>query len=414
VSVDTLKVRDAKDVEDVVRAAIASEQPLEIIGHGSKRLIGQPMVTNALLDVSALNAVTSYEPNELIITVQAGAPLADVESLIDSRNQQFAFEPINTAPLLGAPDVGTIGGMIGAGLAGPRRIKAGGVRDHLLGAHGVSGYGDSFKAGGRVVKNVTGYDLCKLLAGSWGTLAVMTEVTLKVMPRPESERTLVLRGLDDAAANRAMTAALGSPFDVSGAAHVPSSAFPAEGSALGGLGYQREPLTLLRLEGISASAAHRASALAKFLAPFGAAQIVEDTTSAAIWRSIRDVEPFAAGGALGAWPVWRIICPPASGGGLGERLSRDTGGDVIYDWGGGLIWAALPPKPGADANLVRQRVNAVGGHATLMRASDETRRNVEVFHPQPGGLARLSERVRQSFDPKSILNRGRMIRESAT
>ena len=191
-TVDTLKVRDAKDVEEVVRAAIASEQPLEIIGHGTRRAIGHPMATNAVLDLSALNAVTSYEPNELIITVQAGAPLADVQSLIDSKNQQFAFEPMDTSALLGASGNGTIGGMIGAGLAGPRRIRAGGARDHLLGAHAVSGFGDSFKTGGRVVKNVTGYDLCKLLAGSWGTLAVMTEVTLKVMPKPESERTLVL------------------------------------------------------------------------------------------------------------------------------------------------------------------------------------------------------------------------------
>ena len=258
---DTLKVRDAKDVEQVVRAALASEQPLEIIGHGSKRAIGQPMATNALLDLSALNAVTSYEPNELIITVQAGAPLADVLSLIDSKNQQFAFEPMNTSQLLGTPNIGTIGGMIGAGLAGPRRIKAGGARDHLLGAHAVSGFGDSFKAGGRVVKNVTGYDLCKLLAGSWGTLAVMTEVTLKVMPRAESERTLVLRGLDDLAANRAMTAALGSPFDVSGAAHVPNSAFRAAQGALADLGSPRQAVTLLRLEGITASAAHRAASL---------------------------------------------------------------------------------------------------------------------------------------------------------
>jgi glycolate oxidase FAD binding subunit len=411
--VDTPKVRDAKDVEQVVRAAIASEQPLEIIGHGTKRLIGQPMATNALLDLSALNAVTSYEPNELIITVQAGAPLADVKSLIDSRNQQFAFEPIETAPLLGTPNLGTIGGMIGAGLAGPRRIKAGGARDHLLGAHAVSGFGDSFKAGGRVVKNVTGYDLCKLLAGSWGTLAVMTEVTLKVMPRPESERTLVLQGLDDVTANRAMTAALGSPFDVSGAAHVPNSVFRTAGSGLGDLESQRQAVTLLRLEGTAASAAHRAAALAKALSPFGAAQILEDAASAAAWSSIRDVQPFAANGALGAWPVWRIVCPPASGGALGERLARDTGGDVIYDWGGGLIWAALPPKPDAQAALVRQRVNAAGGHATLLRASDEVRRNVDVFHPQPGGLAGLSERVRQGFDPKAILNRGRLTRGSA-
>jgi glycolate oxidase FAD binding subunit len=412
--VDTLKVRDAKDVEDAVQAAIASEQPLEIIGNGSKRLIGQPMATNALLDLSSLNAVTSYEPNELIITVQAGAPVADVQSLIDSRNQQFAFEPIDTAPLLGTANQATIGGMIGAGLAGPRRIKAGGARDHLLGAHGVSGFGDSFKAGGRVVKNVTGYDLCKLLAGSWGTLAVITEVTLKVMPRPESERTLVLRGLDAARANRTMTAALGSPFDVSGAAHVPGSVFHVAATELGDLGSPGEAVTLLRLEGILASVVHRAAALGKLLAPFGVAQVLEDAASAAVWSSVRDVVPFAAIGALGAWPVWRIVCPPASGGTLGRGLARDTGGDVIYDWGGGLIWAALPPRPDAQVALVRQRVNAVGGHATLVRGSDELRRNVDVFHPQPAGLAALSERVRQSFDPKNILNRGRMSRNSAT
>jgi glycolate oxidase FAD binding subunit len=408
--VDTLKVRDAKDVEQVVRAAIASEQPLEIVGHGSKRLIGQPMATNALLDLSDLNAVTAYEPNELIITVQAGAPLADVQSLIDCKNQLFAFEPMDTSVLLGTPAIGTIGGMIAAGLAGPRRIRAGGARDHLLGAYAVSGFGDSFKTGGRVVKNVTGYDLCKLLAGSWGTLAVMTEVTLKVMPKPESERTLVLRGLNDVTANRAMTAALGSPFDVSAAAHVPNSAFRAGVGALADLGSPQQPVTLLRLEGIVASVAARADSLGQTLAPFGGVEILADTASATVWSSIRDVQPFAASGALGGWPVWRIVCPPAAGGALGQALARDSGGDVIYDWGGGLIWAALPPRPDAQAAMVRQRVDAAGGHATLIRASEQVRRAVDVFHPQAGGVAALGERVRHSFDPKNILNRGRLTR----
>jgi glycolate oxidase FAD binding subunit len=408
--VDILKIRDGRDVETAVRAAIASEQPLEVIGHGSRRQIGQPMATNAVLDLSALNAVVSYEPNELIITVQAGAPLMDVMSLIDSKSQQFAFEPMDSAPLFGLTDTGTIGGMIGAGLAGPRRIKAGGARDHLLGAHAVSGFGDSFKTGGKVVKNVTGYDLCKLLAGSWGTLAVMTEVTLKVMPKPESERTLVLRGLDDLAANRAMTAALGSPFDVSGAAHVPASALAAEVPGLGALGSPRQAITLVRLEGIMASANHRAASLVQTLAPFGAAEIVEDAASGAAWQAVRDVLPFAANSALGAWPVWRIVCPPASGGALGQALARETGGDVIYDWGGGLIWAALPPKVDAQAALVRQRVGAAGGHATLLRAAEQVRRNVDVFQPQAAGVAALSERVRASFDPKRVLNRGRMVR----
>jgi glycolate oxidase FAD binding subunit len=411
-SVDTLKVRDAKDVEEVVRAAIANEQPLEIVGHGSKRGIGHAMATNAVLDLAALNAVTSYEPNELIITLQAGAPLADVLALIDAKNQQFAFEPMDTAPLLGTPVSGTIGGMIAAGLAGPRRIRAGGARDHLLGAHAVSGFGESFKTGGKVVKNVTGYDLCKLLAGSWGTLSVMTEVTLKVMPKPEAERTLLLRGLDDAAANKAMTAALGSPFDVSGAAHLPKSASRAGTDGLGDLAGEGEALTVLRLEGITASAAHRAGSLRELLAPFGPATLIEDAASAALWAAIRDVLPFAANGALGAWQVWRIVCPPASGAALGAELARETGGDVIYDWGGGLIWAALPPKGDAHAPAVRARANAAGGHATLIRATDDVRREVDVFHPQAPGIAALSERVRASFDPKTILNRGRLTRSA--
>ncbi len=406
-----LQIRDAADVEAAVRAAIASEQPLEIVGHGSKRSIGHAMATNAVLDVSALNAVTCYEPNELIITVQAGAPLADVLSLIDSKNQEFAFEPMDPAALLGARSGrGTVGGMIGAGLAGPRRIKAGGVRDHLLGVHAVSGFGDSFKAGGRVVKNVTGYDLCKLLAGSWGTLAVMTEVTLKVMPKAEAERTLVLRGLDDGAANRAMTAALGSPYDVSGAAHVPHSAVKAGQGALPGLASTGHGATLLRLEGISASVAHRASALAADLASFGTVELIKNAESAALWRDIRDVTPFAADGARGAWPVWRIVCPPASGGAFGQALARETGGEVIYDWGGGLIWAALPPSVDARAALLRQQLAAIGGHATLLRAEEGLQRTVDVFHPQAKGVAALAERVRQSFDPKSIFNRGRLTR----
>jgi glycolate oxidase FAD binding subunit len=408
--VDILKVSEARDVEQAVRSAIASEQPLEIIGHGSKRGIGQVMATNAVLDLSALNAVKSYEPNELIITLEAGVPLSDAIALIDSKNQQFAFEPVDTAPLLGGAARGTIGGMIAAGLAGPRRIKAGGARDHLLGAHAVSGFGDSFKTGGKVVKNVTGYDLCKLLSGSWGTLAVMTEVTLKVMPKPEIERTLVLRSLDDLAANPAMTKALGSPFDVSGAAHVPASSLRGGVKGLDQLGSPREAVTLLRLEGIAASVLHRAKALAETLKAFGTVEILEDAASAMVWSSIRDALPFAAGGPLGAWPIWRIVCPPASGGALGQQLARESGGDVIYDWGGGLIWAALPPASDAQAALVRRHVDAASGHATLLRASEEVRREVDVFHPQGAGLGALAERVRKSFDPKAVLNRGRMRR----
>ncbi len=411
---DTLKVRDAADVEQAVRAAIAGEQPLEIIGHGSKRMVGQPIATNAVLDLSALNAVTSYEPNELILTVQAGAPLADVLALLDAKNQQFSFEPMNTARLLGTPDVGTIGGMVSAGLAGPRRIQAGGARDHLLGVHAVSGFGESFKAGGRVVKNVTGYDVCKLITGAWGTLAVMTEVTLKVMPRAEAERTIVLRGLDDIDANKAMTAALGSPYDISGAAHLPGSALRTVQGLLGEIAAPDQSATLIRLEGITASAASRAGSLARLLQSYGTAEIIEDSQSSALWAEIRDVVPFAASGPRAMWPVWRIVCPPASGGKLGQEIAKRSQGEVVYDWGGGLIWAALPPSVDAQAPELRKLVDAAGGHATLIRGSEDVRRAIDVFHPQAAGVAALGDRVRKSFDPKTILNRGRMSRALVT
>lgn len=408
---DTLKVRDVKDVEQAVRDAIAAEQPLEIIGHGTKRAIGLPMATNALLDLSALNSVVLYEPNELVLTVQAGAPMADVLSLIDSKNQQFAFDPMDTSLLLGTPrGAGTIGGTVSAGLAGPRRIKVGGARDHLLGFHGVSGFGDSFKAGGRVVKNVTGYDVCKLLAGSWGTLSVMTEMTLKVMPKAESERTLILRGLDDITATRAMTAALGSSFDVSAASHLPGSKHRGAVDVFASIGSPETSATLIRLEGIGASVLDRAKSLSGKLSSFGQVSMIEDASSADLWAAIRDVAIFASTGPLGSWPVWRIVCPPASGGAFGQALARDTGGEVTYDWGGGLIWAALPSAPDAHASMLRERLKAIEGHATLIRATDQVRGAVDVFHPQRAGVAALGQRVKASFDPKNILNRGRMIR----
>ena len=408
----TLTPRDAKDVETAVRDAIGAGQPLEIMGHGTKRAIGHRCRTNALLDISALAGITSYEPNELILTVQPGAALHEVEQLLAAKNQEFAFEPMDTSALLGTPPQrGTVGGMIAAGLAGPRRVKAGGARDHLLGVAAVSGFGESFKAGGKVVKNVTGYDLCKLIAGSWGTLSVMTEVTLKVMPRAEDERTLVLRGLDAVAGGRAMGAALGSPYDVSAAAHVPASSWQGRG-ALSDLA-AGEAITLIRLEGIAASVAHRAGTLAAELKTFAPVGEIDGERSREVWRSIRDVTPFAAGGPLGAWPVWRIVCPPAAGLALGQQLARETGGDLIYDWGGGLIWAALPPAQDAHAATVRARAAAVGGHATLIRAAETMREMVDVFHPLEARVAALTARVKTSFDPSDLLNRGRLSRVAA-
>ena len=410
--VEMLKVRDARDVETAVREAIAAEQPLEIVGHGSKRDIGQPVAAGTVLDLSALNAVTSYEPHELIVTVQAGAPVADVIAMLDAKNQEFAFEPMDTSVLLGtAPGQGTIGGMIASGLSGPRRIRSGGVRDHLLGGHAISGFGDSFVAGSRVVKNVTGYDISKLLAGSWGTLAVVTEATIKLVPKSEAQATLVLRGLDDATANLAMVKAMGSSFDAAGAAHLPSSNQQAHDGVLAKAGAPGQALTLIRVEGIDVSVAERSRSLATLLSSFGTVETITDDDSAAIWAALRDVAPFGASSKLGGHVVWRIVCPPTAGAALGTAIKRETRGEVIYDWGGGLIWAALPPAADGHAATVRAHAAAAGGHAMLLRAPKEVRAATDVFHPQAPGVAALSRRLKHSFDPRHILNRGRMRRD---
>ena len=256
---DTLNPRDDKDVEEAVRWALAENKSLEIFGHGSKRAIGRPAQTDLTLDLSALSGVTLYEPEELVLTAKAGTPIAEIEALVASKNQQLAFEPMDYGPLLGGPaGRGTIGGVLAANVSGPRRIKAGAARDHFLGLTAVSGRGETFKSGGRVVKNVTGYDLCKLMAGSWGTLAVSTEVTIKTLPRPETEATVLVLGLDDAAAIRVLAAAMGSSCDVSGAAHLPAVAAAriSIAEAAGG----GRALTVLRLEGVLPSIAHRRAA----------------------------------------------------------------------------------------------------------------------------------------------------------
>jgi glycolate oxidase FAD binding subunit len=404
--VKILAIQEPGEIEEVIRVSMAARRTLEITGGGSKRAIGCPVGADAVLDLSALDRITLYEPEELVLTVQAGARLDAVAAVLAERNQELAFEPMDVSPLTGSSGSGTIGGMLSVGFAGPRRLKAGGPRDHFLGASAVSGHGETIKAGGRVVKNVTGYDMCKLLAGSWGTLAVMTEVTLKVMPRAESETTLVLSGLAEADAGRAMTAALGSPCDVSGAAHIPASALRGLGGRLGAL--DGRAATLLRVEGIAVSVASRADVLATTLSAFGAIERVEGVESAALWRAVRDVEPMALTGPLGAWAVWRIVCPPVAGCGLARELAGTCGGDALIDWGGGLVWLAVPPAPDAFASLVRGAAGAAGGHAMLFRAEETLRRQVPVFEPLPSGIAALNRGIKTNFDPLGILNPGRM------
>lgn len=393
--------RDVDDVRQLVADAAAAGTPLEVVGRGTKRGFGRPMQTAASLDLSGLTGITLYEADELVMTARAGTPLAEIEQALKDRSQRLAFEPMDMGPLYGAPEnAASIGGVFAANLSGPSRLRHGAARDHLLGLKAVNGEGEFFKTGGRVVKNVTGYDLCKLLTGSHGTLAAMTEVTFKVLPIPEKTRTVLIFGLDDARAREAMSAALGSPHEVISAAHLPASV--ARRSAVAYVAEAGRSVTAIRVEGPAPSADHRCKALRDELAPFGATEELHGMNSAKLWREVRDARPFVGDPRA----LWRLSVAPTEGPQAIARIARTVQAEWFYDWGGGLVWLAVPPSTDAGAATIRAALG--GGHATLIRADAAIRAAVPVFQPQPAPLAALARRVKESMDPKGILNPGRM------
>ena len=335
----------------------------------------------AVLSVAGLNGITLYEPGALTLVAQAGTPVADIEAALAQENQRLAFEPMDHRGLLGTTGKPTIGGVMAANVSGPRRISVGAARDFLLGVRFVDGQGVVVKNGGRVMKNVTGYDLVKVMAGSYGTLGVLSEISMKVLPRPETQATFVLHGLDDTTGVRAMAAALGSPFEVTGAAHDPA-----------------QKKTMLRIEGFATSM-YRLGRLRDLLGNMGAEITVSDEHKTAdAWTATRDVAAFSAT----QDDVWRVSCKPSDGPALAVRSQADA---WLYDWAGGLIWLRC-----AAGHDLRRKLGAFDGHATLVRADDETKARLGVFHPENSGVARLTSALRAKFDPKGLFNTGLMER----
>jgi glycolate oxidase FAD binding subunit len=352
-------------------------------GSGSKRGLGRPAAAAQTLSLAAFKGINLYEPEELILEAGAATPMADIEAAVAEKNQQLAFEPPDFSTVAGSGRAGTIGGILACNLSGPRRIKAGAARDHILGVTGVSGHGEVFKAGARVVKNVTGYDLPKLMAGSFGTLAAITSVTFKVLPRPETEETICLQGLSDGEAVKAMSLAMQSAAEVSGAAHVPGRG------------------TFLRLEGVAPSVAYRRDRLLSLF--HGWSTLLPEADSKALWRVVRDatVMELERDDCL-----WRISVPPMEGAAVTARIAETVAARWFYDWAGGLIWLAVPATEDAAAVAIRAAISS--GHATLFRAPAAVRNRVAVFQPQPAALAALARRVKAAFDPRGLLNPGRL------
>ncbi|WP_046865791.1 glycolate oxidase subunit GlcE [Microvirga massiliensis] len=387
-----LAPRDEQDLAAVIAGAAQNRTPLAVGGAGTKAAIGRPAQAEASLSVTALSGITLYEPAELVISARAGTPVAEVRRVLGERGQDLAFEPADYRALLGSRGEPTIGAVAAANLAGPRRIMAGSARDSLIGVRFVNGRGEVVKSGGRVMKNVTGLDLVKLMAGSWGTLGVLTEVTFKVLPKPERSSTLIFRGLEDRQAIAALCAAVASPFEVSGAAHLP---------ALDRLGAR----TLLRIEGFSVSVDYRIGEVRRLLKRCGSPDILEGRGAEALWQSVRDAtllsEPKDAA-------IWRISTAPTHGPDIVDAIAQSLDIRWYYDWSGGLIWVAASAEGDAGAAWIRDAVKASGGHATLVRAPTEVRAATDVFQPLDAAIHRLSVGIKAALDPAGILNPGRM------
>jgi glycolate oxidase FAD binding subunit len=393
------------ELRDTVAGALAERTPLEVMGRGTKRGLGRPVESRHILSTERLSGVDLYEPEELVMSAGAGTPLVEIEGMLAERGQELAFEPADYGALLGGePRRQTIGGVFACNLAGPRRIKGGAARDHLLGLQCVTGRGEAIKTGGRVVKNVTGYDLCKLLAGSYGTLAVLSRVTFKVLPRAETAATLLVSGGDERLLLGRLRRAMGTSSDVSGAALLPALA--AGRSTAQAVSLPGAMVAALRLEGPAPSVAYRLGELETALGGDGLRfERLDETDTSTLWREIRDVRLLAP-----QRPLWRLSIPPASADELAPWLAQ-LSLERLYDWAGGLVWLALKPDWTEAGPTLRRAFDGRGGHATLVRAPQESRAQTDVFQPLAASLAGLTSRVKQSFDPERILNPGRMYAE---
>ncbi len=386
-----------------IAAARDAREPLLIAGNASKAPMLRPVQAARTLSTRNLAGITLHSPAELVLSARAGTTLPEIEEALAAHGQHLIAEPPDLHVLLGTESAATLGGTVAANLSGPRRIAGGAMRDHVLGMRAVNGEGTAIRSGGRVLKNVTGLDLCKLIAGSFGTLAVMTEITLKVLPAPERTGTVAIAGLDTAAGVAALAAALGSPYAVSAAAYLPDGAAEAL-PALAGLAIH-PGVALARIEEFAPSVAYRTERLAAALGRFGAARVIEDAGSRPLWRTIRDALPLAAGLAESD-AVWRISVPPSQGPRLAAAAAA-AGGRWFLDWGGGLVWISAPADE-ARHRSITEAASAAGGVWTLLRAPASLRPGLSALPPLSPTLERLTRRVKAAFDPAGILNPGRM------
>ena len=387
----------------LVAEAADTRTPLEVMGRGTKREVGRPVQYGAVLSTENLTGIQLYEPSELVLVARAGTPIAQIEQALTEHDQEMPFEPIDLGPVLGfGRGQGTVGGMVATNFSGSRRVLSGSVRDHVLGVQAVNGSGETIRAGGRVMKNVTGYDLSRALAGSWGTLAVMTEVAIKVLPAQREVRTVLCFGLADPNGIEALCLAVGTPFEVSGTVHMHAEL--AERLSDQEIANAGASVTAIRVENFPASARYRSSRLKQMLQAYAPALELDTLRSRAFWDEIRTLKMFQKSDR----PLWRISTVPTAAAKLVHNLARKIDVRVLYDWSGGLVWLETPPISDAGAVEIRRNLAEIGGHATLIRAEAPARAAIDVFQPLDKPVMALTASLKRAFDPVGILNPGRM------
>jgi glycolate oxidase FAD binding subunit len=390
-----LKVQSESEVIEIVSAAREKRTTLEVLGSGTKRNYGRPLDTENVLDISALSGIVKYEPDELVITAKAATKVAEIEETLAHRSQRLGFDPADWGRLFGAPaHSATIGGVLSADACGSARIRFGAARDHLLGYRAVNGFAESYKAGGHVVKNVTGFDLPKLMCGAFGTLSVLTEVTLRLVPRPARSATLIARDIAPADGFALLRQAWTSAFGPTGLAYIPglmASSFPATGMIGAGA-------AIIRVEGTRIPLDEKIAGL-RALTPQTPLEAFDGED---VFLDIGNGRGFVGANV----DVWRVTLPPQSAAQFIDELRPAV---WLGDWAGGLLWIGSPLGDSVASERIRAFASAQDGYATLLRASADTRRRVPVFQPQPATLSALSGSVKAAFDPLGIFNPGRMF-----
>ncbi|MBS0267385.1 MAG: FAD-binding protein [Proteobacteria bacterium] len=392
------------ELQSMIARLAREKRGIEVVGHGALRNTGRVASSDVVLTTSGLKGVTLYEPTELVMSARSGTPVFEIEQILAARGQMLAFEPVDLGPATGAPGGAlSIGGVFATNFSGSRRIAVGSARDNLLGVRAVNGRGELFKSGGRVMKNVAGIDVARGLTGSWGTLAVMTEVTFKVAPLPQTMQTLAFVGLPDDLAIEALGIAMATPLEVTGAVHLPKNcAERLKVPKLKGIG---QSLTLLRLETFSTSIDERKEKLKTALKVYGKPIELDPEETFGLWSEFRtlSVMPFSTDTSL-----WRISTLPTKAPEIVAAIQKFMHAVAFYDWSGALVWLEVPAAADAGAADVRRAVAVRGGHATLIRAEPEIRSTVDVFEPLKPEIERLTRGIKSAFDPNGLLNRGRM------